>query len=421
MRRLRLVVVGFGWWCLVPPSWGCLFRVSSVSVWACSGLSRCPRAFTPALPLVGWLSPRLAVTGLIWFRVSAFGFSFHRGFSALAFISFLGSVSVSTLSLFCSRFYFKDSQFCSDVGFLFKDLQSCSDVSFTFKDLLSCSDVSVHSKIFSLAVISVRTNFGYRNGVISALEGRSAFLGGAMDWRGLEPLGSRFMEFVCKVYREPRIFYFAFESEVDARGILQDVFGALEFGPLGEEGINLLLKWKQDMDRPCRRLLTQRCVFSFSHLQCPGVRTVRTLQEDFEDIVRDSPGYVLDLAKRRLKRKREQKGTQRAELEHEQRRVYAIQLAELIKEAYLPVTLQLEMLQDPNKAWVRIFGNRRSKTLKNRLRAWTKFRSWMVAFNLSDSLLVDNTFSDPYVVAAGGSCRLVEVTMHQHPLVTRSR
>ena len=58
-----------------------------------------------------------------------------------------------------------------------------------------------------------------------------------------------------------------------------------------------------------------------------------------------------------------------------------MQLAELIKEAYLPVTWQLEALQDPNKAWVRIFGNRRSKTLRNRLRAWTKFRSWLVAYS----------------------------------------
>ena len=164
-----------------------------------------------------------------------------------------------------------------------------------------------------------------------------------MEWRGLEPLGPKFTDFVSKVYKEPRIFYFAFETELDARGILQEVFGSLEFGPLGEEGISLLLNWRRDMDRPCKRMLSQRCLNSFSFMKCPGVNAVRTLQEEFEDIVRESPGYVLDLAKRRLKRKREQKGTQRAELESDQRRVYALQLAELIKEAYLPVTWQLEL------------------------------------------------------------------------------
>eukprot|EP00435_Cladocopium_sp_Y103_P038052 s612_g10.t1 len=39
------------------------------------------------------------------------------------------------------------------------------------------------------------------------------------------------------------------------------------------------------------------------------------------------------------------------------------------------------MLQDPNRAWIRIFGSRRSKTLRNRLRAWQKFRSWLVALS----------------------------------------
>ena len=98
-----------------------------------------------------------------------------------------------------------------------------------------------------------------------------------MEWRGLEPLGPKFTDFVSKVYKEPRIFYFAFETELDARGILQEVFGSLEFGPLGEEGISLLLNWRRDMDRPCKRMLSQRCLNSFSFMKCPGVNAVRTL------------------------------------------------------------------------------------------------------------------------------------------------
>ena len=39
------------------------------------------------------------------------------------------------------------------------------------------------------------------------------------------------------------------------------------------------------------------------------------------------------------------------------------------------------MLQDPGKAWVRIFGSRRSKTLRNRLRSWNKFRDWLLALS----------------------------------------
>ena len=118
---------------------------------------------------------------------------------------------------------------------------------------------------------------------------------------------------------------------------------------------------------------------SFSHLRHPGHLPERTVQEEYEEIVRDSPAHVLEIAKRRLKRKREHKGFQRAELENEQINIYALQLAGIVKEAFLPVTFQLELLQDPSRAWIRGFGNRRSKTWRDRLRAWQKFRSWYLA------------------------------------------
>ena len=202
-----------------------------------------------------------------------------------------------------------------------------------------------------------------------------------MEWSGLEGLGTKFLETVKRVYKEPRFLFYAISTLEDVQGVLQDIFGHLEFGPLGEEGVQVVWNWKTSMEKPCERLTSLRCMESFSHLHHPGHHLERTVQEEFEEIIRDSPAYVLEIAKRRLKRKREHKGLQRAELEHEQRNVYALQLAEIVREACLPVTFQLELLQDPNKAWIRIFGNRRSKTLRNRLRAWQKFRNWYLAFS----------------------------------------
>lgn len=97
--------------------------------------------------------------------------------------------------------------------------------------------------------------------------------------------------------------------------------------------------------------------------------------------MKEDPRYMLDLVKRQLKRKREEPTLQRADLERTQRDRYALQLAAFLKEAFLPVSLQLEVLDDPNKGWIRIFGARRSKTLRNRYRSWNRFRSWMVAYN----------------------------------------
>ena len=39
----------------------------------------------------------------------------------------------------------------------------------------------------------------------------------------------------------------------------------------------------------------------------------------------------------------------------------------------------IERLQDPDKAWNRLFGARRANTLRNRVRAWHRFRDWLVA------------------------------------------
>eukprot|EP00435_Cladocopium_sp_Y103_P067033 s408_g29.t1 len=202
-----------------------------------------------------------------------------------------------------------------------------------------------------------------------------------MQWKGLEPLGVRFLDFAKRIYRDPLTLCFAIENEVDARDVLHDAFGGCDLGALGDEGVNILLKWKQSMSRFCSLELNMRCNESFNHIHHPGTCQGRSIQVEFEEIVKESPSYVLDLAKRQLKRKCEEKGTQRADLEREQRTVYALQLAELLKEACLPVTFQIELLQDPNRAWVRIFGSRRSKTLRNRLRAWQKFRSWFIALS----------------------------------------
>ena len=151
-------------------------------------------------------------------------------------------------------------------------------------------------------------------------------------------------------------------------------YGHVDSQPLGEEGIQVILQWKEkSMTRAFNSLLSLQCRNSFEHIRHPAQVEHRTIQEDFEEIVKESPAYVLDMAKRRLKRKRETKGSQRAEVENEQRQVYALQLAEIIKEAVLPVTVQIDLLQDPNRAWVRIFGSRRSKTLRNRLKAWQRF------------------------------------------------
>ena len=74
----------------------------------------------------------------------------------------------------------------------------------------------------------------------------------------MESLGTKFLEAVNRIYRA-RFLYFAISGEEDVRGILQDIYGELDFGPLGEEGIHVMLRWTASMERPCERSIALRC------------------------------------------------------------------------------------------------------------------------------------------------------------------
>eukprot|EP00435_Cladocopium_sp_Y103_P004927 s3220_g1.t1 len=198
-----------------------------------------------------------------------------------------------------------------------------------------------------------------------------------MDWKGLEPIGAKFLQHLRQKHKDPFIFVFALETLDDARGILREVFGNVDFGAVGEEGIQILMKWKADMLRPCQRQVNQRCHGSFNFLQHPGRSESKTVRDHFEEIVRDSPSYVLEMARRQLKHRRDSKGTQREGTED----CLGIATCRNFTRSMFAGEPAIELLPDPNRAWIRVFGSRRSQTLHNRLRAWQKFRSWLVAFS----------------------------------------
>ena len=56
---------------------------------------------------------------------------------------------------------------------------------------------------------------------------------------------------------------------------------------------------------------------------------------------------------------------------------YALQLYNFLVEAKAPIVKILQEVSDPEEACVRIFGTRRSKTLRNRYHSWVKFARWL--------------------------------------------
>ncbi|CAE7201458.1 LMP1, partial [Symbiodinium sp. KB8] len=112
----------------------------------------------------------------------------------------------------------------------------------------------------------------------------------------------------------------------------------------------------------------------------PGDRSVGlSLQQHYNQIASQSPLALLPaLRKRKLAVDRTMDRGAWATEEARLRKEYALRLASVFQEADLPVCKILAGVSDAEEAWPRLFGTRRAKTLRNRHRAWEKFREWLI-------------------------------------------
>lgn len=127
----------------------------------------------------------------------------------------------------------------------------------------------------------------------------------------------------------------------------------------------------------CRSDLVSRAQYTLATLNTFGQLSG---SEAFEKFVQSEPKYALEVAKKAVKaRNADKAGGSRAETEAAERRRFALELSVILKLASLPVVYQIEQLDNPNIARERIFCSRRSKTLLNRCRSWSKYRMWLIA------------------------------------------
>ena len=201
-----------------------------------------------------------------------------------------------------------------------------------------------------------------------------------LQWDGLTFLGSGLVQQLRSVYQHPFYLANSFESEEDARETLSQLMNSVDDAELLDECARRLFEWSranQGVVKRCRRDLVSRTQYTLATLNTP---VQLSASEAFEQIVQSEPKYALEVAKKVVKaRKADRSGGSRAETEAAERKRFALELSVLIKEACLPVVYQIEQLDNQNIAWERIFGSRRSKTLRNRFRAWNKYRMWLVA------------------------------------------
>ena len=65
-----------------------------------------------------------------------------------------------------------------------------------------------------------------------------------MDWAQLDHIGPVFTKYLLEVFKSPRIFYNAFETEQEAEAILIEALGPNDPGVVSQMAIQELMEWR---------------------------------------------------------------------------------------------------------------------------------------------------------------------------------
>ena len=201
------------------------------------------------------------------------------------------------------------------------------------------------------------------------------------EWTGLRFLGPKLLESVVRLYGCASTFANSFDDEVEAQEVICQLAESvgLDMHDFREEAAKRVWEWSRGQQfsfKRRRRELVSELEYSLfpkktdAHVEA---------SETYESIIKDDPKYALEVAKR-VAKQRKVAALNRADVEEMLRNKFALELAACITEAGLPVVNQILQLDDPNKAWKRVFGARRGKTLRNRFRSWSRYRLWLVAY-----------------------------------------
>lgn len=201
------------------------------------------------------------------------------------------------------------------------------------------------------------------------------------EWAGLSFLGPKVLSTAVQLYGRASSFANAFDTEHEAQEVFKQLADStgLEVQHLTGEAAARLVEWSVSQQPVFKRQRRSVAVELECSLFAKRADAPVEASDAFESMVKDDPKHALEVAKR-VSKQRKTAGTNRAELEESLRTKFAMELATIISEAGLPVVYQVQQFDDPNKAWKRIFGARRGKTLRNRFRSWCKYRQWLVAY-----------------------------------------
>ena len=196
-------------------------------------------------------------------------------------------------------------------------------------------------------------------------------------WEYLRSVDLRFVAAAQKLYKTPLRLRGAFDDLQGAYDLVSELLSA-QLSPdiFNEIGLQLYT-WKERMEEHGPGPVNLLCR-SIAERPSKIQWTSPFVGEVFEELVAGGPSISLAALNRALKSRR-RTGQSAEELERALEEKWSLVLVKFIQEAGLPVSERMEAINADSKAWIRLFGGRRGKSLRNRAREWATFSEWLRA------------------------------------------
>ena len=178
-------------------------------------------------------------------------------------------------------------------------------------------------------------------------------------------------------FQGPRHLHYGFDDEAGARelvGSLMKGWSPQNIKTAAEQ----LCKWHAESASAVQNAKRMARGRLHESLQGRHVVPAGALTEAFDRLAHGSPLSLLPAIERARKAREScvDPATRAAE-ERAAKSKYALLLYNYLVGAEAPIVAILQGVSEPEEACVRIFGTRRSKTLRNRFHSWNKFTRWL--------------------------------------------
>ena len=193
-----------------------------------------------------------------------------------------------------------------------------------------------------------------------------------MDW---PPWQGQEVARLRELYGKPSVLHAAIDDQKDAFNLTESLFPGVPESAVKARA-DALFEWFMRSERAAK--VARREALTHMWETLPGEHEPRDLPAQFDETTKQNPLVLLEgLARRKRALKSDADPSRRAEEERQAREKYAALLSGVITRAKLPVVEYLSGVSDSDAVWGRLFGTRRSRTLRNRYKSWDAYSKWL--------------------------------------------